>query len=508
MTVTARVLVDPSFSLGEIDPRIYGSFVEHMGRCVYDGIYDPEHATADEDGFRQDVAELVRELGPTILRYPGGNFVSGYRWEDGVGPREDRPVRRELAWKSIEPNLVGTNEFMRYCQRLGIEPMMAVNLGTRGIEAATALVEYTTLPGGTYWSDLRRSHGVEDPWDVRVWCLGNEMDGPWQLGHKTAYEYGRLAAETAVALRRVNPNLELVACGTSKPIMPTFGSWEAEVLEQSYAHVDYLSMHMYVDPDLTDDVPTLLAAGVEIDAYIDAVIASADFARARGRHSKVMPLSFDEWNVWYNSRPREIGVWPFAPELIGDIYTFADALVVGSFINSILRRSDRVRMACLAQLVNVIAPIRTEPGGGPAWRQSTFYPFALASRFGRGESLRVGLTSERHDTSRHEDVPALDVAAVHDPESGAVTFFVVNRDLERSIPLELATGGFARLGAGATVEHTTLTGPSAAATNSAAAPETIAPRTAPSRAWEGAPVEIPAMSWNMIRLIPGTGSHI
>src|SRR5690606_29109447 len=154
-----------------------------------------------------------------------------------------------------------TNEFLRYCQRIAAEPMMAVNLGTRGIEAATALVEYTTLAEGSYWSDLRRSHGVADPWDIRVWCLGNEMDGPWQLGHKTAYEYGRLAAETAVALRRVNPNLELVACGTSKPIMPTFASWEAQVLEQAYAHVDYMSMHMYVDPDLTDDVSTLLAAG-------------------------------------------------------------------------------------------------------------------------------------------------------------------------------------------------------------------------------------------------------
>ena len=508
MTTTARALVDPSFSLGSIDPRVYGSFVEHMGRCVYDGIYDPEHPTADEDGFRGDVADLVRELGPTIIRYPGGNFVSGYQWEDGVGPKDTRPVRRDLAWKSIEPNLVGTNEFLRYCKRIAAEPMMAVNLGTRGIEAATALVEYTTLAEGSYWSDLRRSHGVADPWDIRVWCLGNEMDGPWQLGHKTAYEYGRLAAETAVALRRVNPNLELVACGTSKPIMSTFASWEAQVLEQAYAHVDYMSMHMYVDPDLTDDVPTLLASGVEIDAYIDSVIAASDYARAAGKHSKVMPLSFDEWNVWYNSRPREIGEWPYAPELIGDIYSMADALVVGSFLNSILRHSDRVRMACIAQLVNVIAPIRTERGGGAAWRQSTFYPFAFASRYGRGESLRVGLQVGFHDTSRHQDVPDLDIAAVREPESGALTFFVVNRDIAHTIPLELAVGGFVGFGEGARLQHVELTGPAAAATNSAAAPDTIAPRAHPEQPWRGDAVGIAPMSWNMIRLIPGTEDHI
>ncbi|QOR70890.1 alpha-N-arabinofuranosidase [Ruania alkalisoli] len=504
MTATARALVDPSFSLGEIDPRVYGSFVEHMGRCVYDGIYDPDHPTADEDGFRGDVADLVRELGPTILRYPGGNFVSGYRWEDGVGPRADRPVRRDLAWKSIEPNLVGTNEFLRYCQRVAAEPMMAVNLGTRGIEAATALVEYTTLAEGSYWSDLRRSHGVAEPWDVRVWCLGNEMDGPWQLGHKTAYEYGRLAAETAVALRRVNPEIELVACGTSKPVMPTFATWEAQVLEQCYSHVDYMSMHMYVDPDLADDVPTLLASGLEIDAYIDSVIAASDFARAAGKHSRPMPLSFDEWNVWYNSRPREIGVWPSAPELIGDIYSMADALVVGSFINSILRHSDRVRMACLAQLVNVIAPIRTEPGGGQAWRQSSFYPFALASRFGRGESLRVGLQAGRHDTARHEDVPDLDVAAVRDPASGTLTFFVINRDLSNTIPLELALGGFTGFEAGARIEHTVLTGPSAAATNSASQPDTVVPRAGRSGRWSGEAIAIEPLSWNMIRLHTAT----
>ncbi|GAB2623295.1 alpha-N-arabinofuranosidase [Pseudactinotalea suaedae] len=501
MSSPSRVLVDPSMVIGDIDPRVYGSFVEHMGRCVYDGIFDPEHPTADEAGFRQDVAELVRELGPTILRYPGGNFVSGYHWEDGVGPREARPRRRDLAWRSIETNQVGTNEFLGYARSVGAEAMMAVNLGTRGIDAATALLEYTTLRDGSYWADLRREHGVAEPYDVPVWCLGNEMDGPWQLGHKTAYEYGRLAAETAVAMRRVNPAIELVACGTSKPIMPTFATWEAQVLEQCYQHVDYLSMHMYVDPERTPDLRSLLASGIDIDAYIDAVIASVDYARAAGKHSKAMPLAFDEWNVWYNSRPREIGVWPVAPELIGDIYSLADALVVGSFINSILRRSDRVRIACLAQLVNVIAPIRTERGGGPAWRQSTFYPFAYASRYGRGDSLHVGLTTGRHSTESHDDVADLDVAAVREP-SGAVTFFVVNRDLERTIPLELDVRGFSSLGPGATLTHAVLSGPSAEATNAVDQPRIGIEESVTS--WDGQPVGIPPLSWSMVRLQPNT----
>jgi alpha-N-arabinofuranosidase len=495
----SRVLVDPSMVIGDIDPRVYGSFVEHMGRCVYDGIFDPDHPSADEAGFRRDVAELVRELGPTVLRYPGGNFVSGYHWEDGVGPREARPRRRDLAWRSIETNQVGTNEFLGYAASVGAEPMMAVNLGTRGIDAATALLEYTTLREGTYWADLRREHGVPEPYDVHLWCLGNEMDGPWQLGHKTAYEYGRTAAETAVAMRRVNPDIELVACGTSKPIMPTFATWEAQVLEQCYQHVDYVSMHMYVDPERSPDLRSLLASGIDIDAYIGAVVASVDYARAAGKHSAVMPLAFDEWNVWYNSRPREIGYWPQAPELIGDIYSLADALVVGSFINSILRRSDRVRIACLAQLVNVIAPIRTEPGGGPAWRQSTFYPFAYASRYGRGDSLHVGLTTGHHSTQAHDDVTDLDVAAVHEP-SGAVTFFVVNRDLERTIPLELDVRGFTGLGAGATLTHAVLSGPSAQATNAVDDPAVGIEESV--SAWDGQAIGIPPLSWSMVRLAP------
>src|SRR4051812_47630722 len=249
----AQLTLDPAFSIGTVDRRLFGSFVEHMGRCVYTGIFEPGHPAADDDGLRTDVLDLVRELGVTTVRYPGGNFVSGYRWEDGVGPRGDRPRRLDLAWRALETNAFGLNEFMRWARLADVEPMMAVNLGTRGVEAAAELVEYCNLPDGTAAADLRRKHGVAEPHDIRLWCLGNEMDGPWQIGNLTADEYGRLAARAGHAMRRVDPSIELVACGSSNSTMPTFAAWEATVLEHAYDQVDYISLHTYYDPEKYDE---------------------------------------------------------------------------------------------------------------------------------------------------------------------------------------------------------------------------------------------------------------
>ncbi|MFD1719571.1 alpha-N-arabinofuranosidase [Georgenia deserti] len=494
----ARIVLDDDYEIAEVDPRIYGSFVEHMGRCVYDGIYAPDHPSADEDGFRGDVAEAVRELGPTILRYPGGNFVSGYEWEDGVGPRAQRPERLDLAWRSVESNQVGTDEFLRYCRTVQAEPMMAVNLGTRGIADAVRLLEYCNIPGGTPASEMRRANGTADPYGVTVWCLGNEMDGPWQLGHKTAEDYGKLAAQTAVAMKRTDPSIELVACGTSKPIMPTFARWEATVLEYAYPHVDHVSMHMYADPDKYPDMADFLAAGLDIDEYIRSVISSVDYARAAGRHNRHMSLSFDEWNVWYNSRPRDLGHWPHAPRLIEDEYTLADALVVGSFLNSILRAGDRVRMACLAQLVNVIAPIRTEPGAGELWRQTTFYPFALTARHGRGTALQPSVTCDRVSTSEHDDVPVLDVAAVR-KDADEHVIFVVNRSTTTAVRPHIDLRGAAP--GRRTVERTTLTGPDLTATNGPGN-QGLTPAVAPGALLEDdEPVgELAPGSWSMLRV--------
>jgi alpha-N-arabinofuranosidase len=430
----AQLTLDPAFSIGAVDRRLFGSFVEHMGRCVYGGIFDPGHPDADDDGLRADVLELVRELGVTTVRYPGGNFVSNYRWEDGVGPRGDRPRRLDLAWRAIETNAFGLNEFMRWSSLAGVEPMMAVNLGTRGVEAAAELVEYCNLPDGTAAADLRRKHGVARPHDIRLWCLGNEMDGPWQIGNLTAVEYGRLAARAGHAMRRVDPTIELVACGSSNSGMPTFADWEATVLEIAYDQVDYLSLHTYYDPEKYDEA-SFRASAVDLDGYIDDLVATADHVRAKLRRQKRIKLALDEWNVWYQSRftePEDRDIED-VPALIEDDYTDTDAMVVGNLLISMLRHADRLTVGCQAQLVNVIAPIRTETGGR-SWRQTIFHPFAHTARLARGTVLRPALTAPLMPTGQFGDVPAVDAVATHDEETGDLAVFLVNRGTE---PVEL-----------------------------------------------------------------------
>jgi alpha-N-arabinofuranosidase len=436
---TARITIDRDFTIAEVPRRLFGSFVEHMGRCVYTGIFEPGHPQADSRGFRRDVLELVRELGPTVVRYPGGNFVSGYLWEDGVGPVEKRPRRLDGAWHTVETNAFGLHEFVDWAREADVEIMEAVNLGTRGVEEARALVEYANHPGGTYWSDLRRKNGAADPFDIKLWCLGNELDGPWQIGGKTAQEYGRLAQETAKAMRFVDPSIELVAVGSSNRQMPTFGTWEHTVLTHAYDEVDYISMHAYYQ-EHDGDAASFLAEAVDMDAFIDGVIATIDAVKAAGKHTKDVNISFDEWNVWYQSgldtedQPHVItaaGQWREHPRLIEDTYNVTDAVVVGTFLNSLLRHGDRVKIANQAQLVNVIAPIRSEEGG-PAWRQSIFWPFARVAQLARGRVLRLAIDSSQVSTKRYGDVDAIDAAATWDEENGTIALFLANRSLEEA----------------------------------------------------------------------------
>jgi alpha-N-arabinofuranosidase len=438
----AKMIVDKAFKISEIDERIYGSFIEHMGRAVYGGIYDPEHPAADEMSFRNDVKELIQELNVPIIRYPGGNFLSGYNWEDGVGPVEDRPRRLELAWRTIEMNQVGTNEFVKWAKDVGSEVMMAVNLGTRGTDAARNLIEYTNHPGGTYWSDLRRKHGYEQPHKIKTWCLGNEMDGPWQIGHKTMDEYGRLALETARVMRLVDPSIELVSCGSSSSSMPTFPEWEAVSLEHTYEAVDYVSLHQYFG-NHDGDTSNYLARSMEMDYFIHTVISTADYIKSKKRSKKTLNLSFDEWNVWYHSNEadKKLEPWTIAPPQLEDVYNFEDALLVGSMLMTFLRRADRVKMACMAQLVNVIAPIMTETGGR-SWKQTIFYPYMHASQYGRGISLKPVVSSPKYDARDFTDVPYLDTAVVYNEEEEAVTIFAVNRHLSEALNLTVDVRSF------------------------------------------------------------------
>ncbi len=494
-----RITVDPAFHVGAVDPRLYGSFVEHLGRCVYTGIYEPEHPTADEYGFRADVAGLTRELGVPIIRYPGGNFVSGYRWEDGIGPVGQRPARLELAWRSLEPNAVGTDEFCAWARRTGTEPMLAVNLGTRGPDAAAELVEYCNHPGGTYWSDLRAKNGATEPHDVRVWCLGNEMDGPWQIGHKTAGEYGRIATETAKAMRLVDPSIELVACGSSHAAMPSFGDWEATVLGHCYDQVDYVSLHSYYQ-ERGGDLDSFLASAADMDSFIEAVISTVDHVRAKGRHKKRVHLSFDEWNVWHTQGQHADGDWERAPRLIEDEYTLADAVVVGNLLISLLRHADRVHMACQAQLVNAIGLIRSEPGG-PAWRQAIFHPFALTSKHGRGTVLRTPVLAPEYDTQVFGAVPKVDAVAVLSAGADELTVFAVNRDQHEQAPVEIDVRSLPAL---RVARHTYIGDDDPAAANTQDTPDRIVPRTAADVPVDSGTlrVALPPLSWNMLRIGP------
>ncbi len=498
---TARFTLDPAFTVGEVNPRLFGSFVEHLGRCVYTGIFEPGHPAADAEGLRTDVLGLVRELGVTAVRYPGGNFVSAYRWEDSVGPVADRPRRLDPAWRSTETNRFGLSEYIAFLRKLGprAEPMMALNLGTRGVTEALELLEYANHPSGTALSDLRAAHGDKEPFGIRLWCLGNEMDGPWQTGHKTAEEYGRLAAETARAMRQFDPGAELVACGSSNQSMATFAEWEATVLKETYDLVDHISLHAYYEP-LDGDVDSFLASAVDMESFIENVIATCDHVGARLKSTKRITLSFDEWNVWYMSRAGEQVAaldWPEAPRILEDHYSVTDAVVVGSLLIALLRHADRVAVACLAQLVNVIAPIMTEPGG-PAWRQTTFFPFAQASRYGRGEVLDVRVDSPVYETEKYGEADLLHATAVR-AEDGTVTVFAVNRDRTAPLPLEVTLGA---LGVTSVVEHSVLADADPDARNTLAEPERVTPHRAGGTTLDGGRLTavLEPLSWNVIRL--------
>lgn len=446
MAQKTKMIIDKNFRIAKVDKRMYGSFIEHLGRAVYTGIYQPGHPSADEEGFRKDVIELVKELDVPIIRYPGGNFVSNFFWEDSVGPKEQRKKRLDLAWRTLENNKVGLQEFATWCRKVNSEIMMAVNLGTRGTADALNLLEYCNLDTDSYYADLRRKHGVQNPYGIKLWCLGNEMDGSWQMGHKTAVEYGHLAAETAKAMKAMDSSLEFVACGSSTVDMPTFPQWEASVLEEAYDYVDYISLHQYYG-NYANDSADFFAKTQDLEHFLHSVISTCDFVKAKKRSKKNIHLSFDEWNVWYHSQEQDNEEmdkrpWQTAPHLLEDIYNFEDAILNGLILITFLKHADRVRIACLAQLINVIAPIMTETDG-PAWRQTIFYPFLHASKYGRGYALNPVISTGVHDTANHEDVTDVEAVAVYSEEKDEVTIFAVNRNTLEDVPFEADVRSFA-----------------------------------------------------------------
>ena len=492
----AKMTIAKEFKVGKIDNRIYGSFIEHLGRAVYGGIYDPTHPLADEQGFRTDVIDLVKELNVPIVRYPGGNFVSGYNWEDGIGPVQNRPKRLDLAWGTTEPNYVGLNEFMSWCKKANSDCMMAVNLGTRGAEEARNIVEYTNHKGGTYWSDLRKSHGVAEPWNVKLWCLGNEMDGRWQMGAKTASDYGKLANEASKMMKWTDDTIETVLCGSSSRQSPTFGQWEETALDIAYDSIDYVSLHQYYG-NQANDTPSFLAKTLELEEFIYSVICVCDYVKAKKRTKKTVNLSFDEWNVWYHSNNVPYERWSYAPPRLEDIYNFEDALLVGSMMITLLRHCDRIKIACLAQLVNVIAPIFTEDGGR-VFKQTIFYPFEHMSNFGRGYSLNPIIDCPKYDCREFTDVPYLEAIATMSEDEQSITIFCVNKSQDESAVLDVNLMDFDGF---KPIEFISMDGYSKDDVNGFDG-EVVCPHTNPLPTVDGSTLtaELKPFSWNVIRL--------
>jgi len=500
-TTTARVFVDTRRTIAALDRNLFGSFLEHLGRAIYDGIYDPGSKLSDASGFRKDVLNEIRELGVPIIRYPGGNFVSGYNWLDGVGPKKDRPRVLDKAWDTIESNQFGTNEFMAWCKAAGTEPLMGLNLGTGTAEEAAALVEYCNVEKGTKWSDLRRQHGISDPYKVQHWCLGNEMDGPWQIGHMSATEYGLKAADAARQMRYVDPSLKLIACGSSGPFMPTYLEWDREVLEQCYQYVDGLSLHRYFgnnERDTGGDTSKYLAMNLSMERQIAETVAVCDLVRGHKRSPKKLWLSFDEWNVWYRTTTGDAvdGHRQEAPHLLEEVYNLEDALLVGGLINSLMRNADRVKIACLAQLINVIAPIMTDANG--ILQQTIYYPYSWALQYAKGAVLELLVQSSTYEVSGLDQVAHVDVAGSLDHGEGKLSLFILNRDLSKARDVEVVWEDAAP---GRVISASMLTGDDLKASNTFAAPRRVIPQSfsAPASGNGRTRFEVPAHSYTVVQ---------
>jgi len=511
---TTRVTIDSGRQIAPISPILFGSFLEHLGRAIYEGIYDPKSKFADSDGFRTDVIKEVHDLGVPLVRYPGGNFVSGYHWLDGVGPKKDRPAVLDRAWNSLETNQFGTNEFVTWARAVGTEPLFGLNFGTASAEDAAALVEYCNVADGTKWSNLRRAHGYEQPHNVKYWCVGNEMDGTWQIGHMEARDYGLKAADAARQMRALDPTIKLIACGSSGPFQPTYIEWDRTVLEECYDVVDGISLHRYFGntEENSNDSAKYLAMNMGMDRQIEEIVAVCDTVRAHKRSGKQLFLSFDEWNVWYRARDGDYanGHGKAAQHLLEEPYNLEDAVLVGGLANSLIRHSDRVKVACLAQLVNVIAPITTNEDG--ILRQTIFYPYAWALKYAHGRALSLAPEGPSYEVAAlgrpiesgglpipgFGDVRYLDVAAVHNEEKGTATLLIMNRDLHNEQELEI---DWHDLTPTKVLAFETITGPDLKAGNTFAEPKKVTPQTLESpKVGTKMTVKLPARSYSVLSL--------
>ena len=499
---------DRHYEIGAIDDKLYSSFTEHLGRSIYSGIYEPGHPTADEKGYRGDVMELVKELGVPVIRYPGGNFVSCYDWHDGIGPKENRPKRMDYAWTTIETNEFGIDEFCQWAEKVGIEPMIAVNLGTGSIKDAGDLVEYCNHPGGTYWSDLRAKNGHPEPYGIKYWCLGNEMEGSWQAGHLSAEDYTKKALEAAKIMRWVDPSIKLVACGSSYEMLPTYMEWDRVMLTELYNQVDYLSTHNYT-MNAGQGTTNFLAAYAQLDDHIRNSARVLEYVKAKNHFTKDLKICLDEWNVW-NFQDIKIdslddlaglttfemtsaGKWEIAPSILQEKYSLLDALVVGGLGITLLKNVDTVEIACLAQLINVIAPITTVRGGG-LFRQTIYHPFHMLSKYGHGTTMKTVVSGDTYEC-QFGTLPLVESAVVYNEKEDEVRIFALNCNQEGETEFDIDLQGY---GDRKVVKHLVLTGDDMEARNTLEDPEKVTMQEKDISGYEGTKVVLPKMSWSVI----------
>ena len=418
--VQARIKIDIDRAIGDVDPLLFGNFAEHLGRMIYGGILDEGSPLSDADGYRKDVADAVRALGVSILRWPGGNFVSGYNWKDGIGPKDKRPVRAELAWHALETNRFGTDEFLRYAERIGAAPYICINLGLGTIDDARHWVEYTNEARRTFWADERRKNGHAAPWKVTYWALGNEIDGPWQLGHKSADEYARVALEAAKAMRAVDRDIRLIASGSSNYGADWIG-WNRTVLQTLHNTVDYISLHTYIQ-NRDNDFERFMAWSQTIDRYIEVTASLIKEVQASQPNPRPIYVAYDEWNVWYRANERNG---------LEEVYNFEDALATSLFFNAFFRHADVVKMANLAQMVNVIAPIMTNKDG--LFLQPTYFPIAEYGRQRGNTAIGAWVSSPTYRVGTRPPLGYLDVSSTFNPQTREVFVNVLNRSKDRDL---------------------------------------------------------------------------
>jgi alpha-N-arabinofuranosidase len=500
-----KAVADKNFVIGRVSDLMFGQYFEPIGRCTHEGMYEPDHPSANAKGWRQDVLELVKGLNISCFRYPGGNLTATYRWEDGVGPKDKRPRRMELAWESIEDNSVGTNEYIEYAKDLGAETLMTFNMGTRGIEAAVDLVEYCNYPEGTYLSDMRRSHGCEAPHNIRYWCVGNEVEGEWQLAQSRAEDYGWQCRQVAKAVKRMDSANQLIAAGSSNNSMPTYIDWDLRVLDDAYEYIDGLAIHCYTDRHEGDTTSHYLAHTKNLEQYLQAIEGVCKAVKSKKKGKKDIWLSIDEWNVQSYEivalkadRPkRGIKPWMAHPPIIEQVYTMEDALALGLQFIVYYRHCNSIKIACMALLVNCLAPIMTKKGG-PAWRQPTYYPFMHCSKYGRGTALSTVIDCETYHDEQYGDVPFVEGIVILNETAKELSFFAVNKH-EEPCGCVLALQGFEGCGV---IEHIVLSHNDLFAVNTAEDQDNVKPHLQEGGVITGGElrVKFEKYSWNVVRI--------